>query len=96
MTKELFDEIISTINKMSWFETQEDEGGIELCTCNTEGCYPHYTARLQLHKGIVEAAKMCDVPMTITPPDDTREFYSYSFTYKGVRVFELVAEGEEP
>lgn len=92
MTKEMFDEIIETVNKMCMYERQEDD--IELCSVN---CIGHANQpKLQLFKGIDKAAALCDSELLIKPPAEDDNYTELFFEYKGVYVFELVSEGEEP
>ena len=91
MTKEVFDEIIDTVNKMHMYENQEDD--IDLCSVNCMGTANQ--PKLHLFKGIDKAAALCDSQLLIIPKDDGNNFAELSFEYKGVHVFELVSEGEE-
>ena len=91
MTKEAFDEIIDTANKMCMYEHQEDD--IELCNVNCIGT--NSQPKLHLFKGIDKAAALCESELLITPQAEDDNFTEWSFEYKGVHVFELVREGEE-
>ncbi len=92
MTIEVFDEIIDTVNKMCMYEHQEDD--IELCSVNCIGISNQ--PKLQLFRGIDKAAALCDSNLLIVPRADGDNFAELYFEYKGVHVFELVGEGEEP
>lgn len=95
MTKEMFDEIIDTVTRMNMYECIDSDGDdIELCSCNSMG--NTRVPKLHLFKGIDKAAALCEERILIIPRTEEDEYAEWSFMYKGVRVFELVREGEEP